>query len=255
MQVYIAKDGLGAAALAAQWMMEAYASGSRRFGLATGQTMVPVYQQLVARVREADPSCRVRAVETFNLDEYVGIAASHPGSFRSFMENHLFIPLDFDRGRTHVLDGMARDLAQECQRYQAELDRAALEFQLLGIGRNGHIGFNEPATPWDSRTHRIRLSPETLEQNRDSFPGEVPQEALTMGIGSILQAEQIVVVALGADKTDAVTRAITGPRDLECPASALQDHPRVRYILDPEAGQGVLLSPNLQNHLEIIQHS
>ncbi len=252
MKVYITDDLLSAGDLSAQWIIEAHQAGARRFGLATGQTMIPVYRALVDRIRAEPSRLDVAAWETFNLDEYVGISADHPGSFHHFMEEHLFSHINLERSRTHVLNGQAPDLEAECLRYENEIECARLEFQLLGIGMNGHIGFNEPGTPWNSRTHKVHLSEETLEQNRPSFPGEMPREALTMGIASILRAETIVVVAIGASKANAVLQAITGPPDVLCPASALQQHRSVRYVLDRAAAKGLLASREIFQQHEII---
>jgi glucosamine-6-phosphate deaminase len=253
MQIFVVDDSLAAADLAAQLMVEAHQQGARRYGLATGQTMVPVYRALVQAVHAARPAVEVSTWETFNLDEYVGIPAEHPGSFRAFMEEHLFGPLNVPRGRTHLLNGMASDLEAECEAYESLLNQGGLDYQLLGIGMNGHIGFNEPGTPWDSDTHRMRLTAETLEQNRALFPGVMPDAALTMGIGSILRAQKILVVATGPTKADAVFRAIAGPLDLACPASALQGHSRVQYVLDRLAAQKLLADRKVRESRDIIQ--
>ena len=252
MQIHIVDDGRAAANFAAQLIVDAHNNGGRTFGLATGQTMVPVYEALVNQVRHAQIAADTW--ETFNLDEYVGIPSRHPGSFRYFMEEHLFGPLNLPRERTHLLDGMAEDLQAECARYEEALERADLDLQILGIGINGHIGFNEPGTPWDSRTHVIRLTQETLEQNGPGFPGKIPEEALTMGIQSILRACAIVVVAIGEKKAEAVRRAITGLPDVQCPASSLQTHGHVQYVIDQKAATLLLDDPEIQAH-EVIQHA
>lgn len=253
MQVYIADDGLRAADLTAELMIKAYHDGARTFGLATGQTMVPVYQALVDRIRAQGLDVSRDDLETFNLDEYVGLPATHPGSFRQFMQEYLFSPLHLPSERCHLLNGMAADLNQECAHYDELLERRGLDIQLLGIGTNGHIGYNEPGTAWESRTHRMRLSHDTIAQNRDQFPGDLPEEALTMGIWSILQAKAILVVAIGASKAEAVAKAICGPLDVNLPASALQNHPDVTYLLDAKAAERLLADQSANEDRMVIR--
>ncbi len=253
MQIYIVDDALGAAELSAQLIMEAVVDeGARNLGFATGQTMVPVYEKLIKLVARGNVDMSRAAWRTFNLDEYVGLSGQHPGSFRYFMEHHLFQPLNLEPGQTHFLNGLAQDLEAECLRYENVLHAHPLDLQVLGLGINGHIGFNEPGTPWDSRTHRVRLSAATKSQNRDSFPGAMPQEALTMGIRSIADATRILLVAIGGHKAEAVYRAAGGAKTVDCPASALQDHPHVRLVVDRAAAQLLLSDGQSGAHAEVI---
>lgn len=203
-------------------------------GLATGETMVPVYRALVATLA-ADPRGAGAHVTTVNLDEYWPLAPDHPGSFRAFMERMLLGPLKPYWAAVHFLDGAASDPVAECRRYDALLDRVPRAVQLLGIGVNGHIGFNEPGTPFTGRTRLVSLTHTTRRRNQDLFPGPLPAQALTMGIRDIMAAETIVLVAFGAAKRAALTRALTGPVTPECPASVLQTHPAVTVIADQEA--------------------
>lgn len=214
---------------------------SLTLGLATGKTFVPVYARLVQKYRQ-DGMLLAKAV-TFNLDEYVGIAAEHPASYRTYMRTHLFEPVGLPPDQT-FLPGVEQEIEQGCTAFEDEIrQRRGIDLQLLGIGRNGHIGFNEPGSPFDSRTREVRLAPSTLEANIRDFPdGEVvPPSAVTMGIGTILDAREIIMVATGQAKAEAVARAFETSPDLVCPASALQLHPRVTVYCD-EAAAGLLTS-------------
>ncbi len=207
-------------------------------GLATGATMVPVYAGLVAAHRAGKVS--FRGVTSFNLDEYVGIAPGHPSSYRATMDALLFSQVDIDRARSFVPLGNAPDLAAEAARYeQAIRDAGGIDLQLLGIGRNGHIGFNEPGSSFASRTRIVDLHPATRAANAGFFPdAEVPRQAITMGIATILSARALAVLATGAGKRDAVRAALHGPATPACPASALQSHPDAGWWLDAAAGAG-----------------
>ena len=212
-------------------------------GLATGATMVQVYARLVAAYMAGAVS--FRAVTTFNLDEYLGVEPTAPGSFRAFMGRCLFDRVDIEPARIHVLDGLARDSGIECARYENRIRQTGgIGLQLLGIGTNGHIGFNEPGSDFASRTREIGLTDGTRAANAAFFaaPAEVPRHALTMGIGTILQAREILLVAIGALKANAVNAAVFGPISTDCPASALRLHPCVRIICDAAA------APHITGH-------
>lgn len=205
-------------------------------GLPTGHTPIRLYRELTRRVRAGllDLS---RAV-TFNLDEYVGLGPEHPASFRAFMEAHLLglVPI----GQAHALrgDAPAEELAATCEAYEAAIARAGgLDLVVLGLGRNGHIGFNEPGSPRDSRTRRVALSPSTRAANAGDFPpGEpVPEAALTMGIGTILEARRVRVLAFGAHKARIVRRLLDSSPGPELPASWLHDHPDATLSVDHAA--------------------
>lgn len=206
-------------------------------GLPTGTTPVPLYRALVRAYQHgrADFS---RAT-TFNLDEFIGVGAGDPGSYRTFMETHLFAHINLPARRAHVLDGRARDWRREAARYEARITRAGgLDLVILGIGRNGHLGFNEPGPTLTARTHRVALRPESRRANAALFGGrwqDVPTHALSMGIGTILGAREVVLLATGESKAAVVARALRGPVTTRVPASLLQVHPRVTVVLDRAA--------------------
>ena len=205
-------------------------------GLATGSTPVGAYRQLIKWYEQGDLSfAEVRSV---NLDEYCGLAPDHDQSYRYFMQDNLFSHVDIAAENTNVPSGLAADPAEECLRYErkvAELGYADL--QLLGLGRNGHIGFNEPCDHFPVATHLVDLTESTIEANARFFASadDVPRQALTMGIGTIMKARKILVVANGADKADAVWKAFAGPITPEVPASILQLHPDVTLVADESA--------------------
>jgi glucosamine-6-phosphate deaminase len=206
-------------------------------GLPTGRTPIATYAELRRLYRSGTASFSHAA--TFNLDEFAGVAPSHPGSFRAFMEQHLFSGVDLAPGRIHFLDGAARDLDAECDRYEAEVAAAGgLGVQLLGIGANGHIGFNEPGAELVARTHRVTLADSTRRDNAALFggdPAQVPREALSMGMGTILKAAEIVLIATGERKAQCIEQTVHGPVTTRLPASFLQLHPRVELYLDRPA--------------------
>lgn len=206
-------------------------------GLATGGTPIGIYKQLVKKFEAGLVS--FKDVTTFNLDEYVGIDASHDQSYRYYMEQHLFQHVDVTPERTHVPNGKAEDLQAECSRYDEAIAEAGqLDIQLLGLGHNGHIGFNEPAEELVSGTHVVELAEATRLANARFFASEdqVPKQAITMGVGSILKAKMILLVVKGADKADIVQRALQGPVSTDCPASLLQTHPSLTVLVDEAAG-------------------
>lgn len=208
-------------------------------GLPTGRTPLLLYEELVAlhRAGRADFS-RVR---TFNLDEFLGLPPEHPSSYRAFMRRYLFDHVNVDLARTNFLDGSAPDPEEECERYEREIDAAGgIDLQILGVGTNGHIGFNEPAAELEARTHRVTLKPETRRSNAALFDGDgstVPAEALSMGMGTILQARRAVLIATGVTKATCVERLINGPITTLLPASFLQLHRNADIFLDEDAAQ------------------
>lgn len=235
-QLEITRDAATATARAAEIVAARVASGAAAvLGLATGGTMVPVYAHLVAGVQARRLS--FRGVTSFNLDEYVGVAPHLPASFHAYMRRHLLAGTDLAPDHAHIPDGMAADLAAEASRYEMAIARAGgIDLQLLGIGSNGHIGFNEPGSDFGSRTRVVALSEATRRANAAAFPdGAVPEQALTMGIGTILQARDILLLATGVEKAGAIAAAIEGPLSIDCPASALRLHQRVRIICDAAA--------------------
>ncbi len=207
-------------------------------GLATGSTPVPVYRELIRMHREEGLS--FRDVVTFNLDEYYGLAASHRESYRRFMEEQLFSHLDIRAENIHVPDGTVPRAAvyQWCREYETAIERAGgLDLQILGIGRTGHVGFNEPGSGRESRTRLVTLDTLTRRDAARDFLGEgnVPHHAITMGVGTILAARQIVLLAWGKGKAGIVSRAVEGPVSDALPASFLQEHANVTVHLDPPA--------------------
>jgi glucosamine-6-phosphate deaminase len=206
-------------------------------GLATGGTMVGVYRELV-RMHKEEGLDFSRAT-TFNLDEYLGLAADHPQSFRAFMQENFFAHVNIPPRNIHIPDGsIAGDFDNYFAGYEESIRTAGgIDVQLLGIGRNGHIGFNEPTSSLGSRTRLKVLSRDTIEDNRKFFgPGEkVPNCAITVGIGTILEARKILLLANGAAKAVPIAEAIEGPVTSSVPASALQMHPDVTFIIDGPA--------------------
>ena len=206
-------------------------------GLATGRTMEPVYASLVRMHREA--GLDFSACHTFNLDEYVGLADSHRNSYRHYMEHHLFRQVNINRQRTHLPNGLADDLPAECAHYEKLIaECGGIDMQLLGIGLSGHLGFNEPLSAFRSRTRVKLLSPITREQNEHLFhrPEEVPRHAITMGVGTILDCRQCLLLATGEDKAEIVAKAVEGPITSMISATALQLHAECVVIVDEAAG-------------------
>jgi len=204
-------------------------------GLATGSTPVGAYKELIARNQRGDFS--FREVRTVNLDEYKGLAPTHDQSYRYFMQDNLFDHINICPENTFVPNGVAADLAKECEEYDARVEAyGGIDLQLLGIGLDGHIGFNEPDSVFTKPTHVIDLHPSTIEANARFFNSadEVPKQALTMGMGNIMQAKKIVLVANGAAKKAVVEQAFSGPITPELPASILQLHPDVTVIFSEQ---------------------
>jgi len=206
-----------------------------RLGLATGNTFVPIYAALVALHRAGGFS--FAEAMSFNLDEYIGLSRGHPASFAAYMHRHLFdhVDLPANNGRLPDVHG---DIDAACRQYEAAIAAAGgIDLQVLGIGRNGHIGFNEPGSSLDSRTRQVELSASTREANRRDFPaGEsVPPAAVTMGLGTILAAREILLVATGSAKKAALQTAFRLPPSADCPASALQGHPNITVFCDAAA--------------------
>ena len=205
-------------------------------GLATGSTPIGVYDQLVEWYNKKDLSfLRTRSV---NLDEYRGLSGTHEQSYRYFMQTHLFNRVDIRPENTNVPNGLAVDTDAECARYDKVIqDLGGIDLQLLGMGHNGHIGFNEPCDAFIMGTHLVNLTESTIEANKRFFASEedVPRQALTMGIMHIMQAKKILVVVSGEDKADAVAKAFAGPVTPQVPASILQIHPDVVLVGDRAA--------------------
>ncbi len=205
-------------------------------GLATGRTMEGLYARLVAMHREdgLDFSLAV----TFNLDEYVGLPPTHKNAYRYYMNHHLFDKVNIDPRNTHLPNGLAADPEEEGVRYDALIeDVGGIDLQLLSIGESGHIGFNEPLSAMFSRTRVKALTPKTVEQNAPLFdsPEEMPRFAITMGVGTILEADRCIMLVTGTNKAQIIARAVEGPVTSMISASALQLHPNCTVIVDAAA--------------------
>jgi glucosamine-6-phosphate deaminase len=207
-------------------------------GLPTGKTPVALYKDL-ARLT-ASRGLDWSGATTFNLDEFIGLSAAHPGSYRRFMEEHLFAFTNLRPERINFLNGMA-DPAAECRRYEDAIGAAGgIDLQVLGIGTNGHIGFNEPGRELQSRTHRVALTESTRRSNAALFGGDVaavPREALSMGMATILQARSVILMANGRTKASCIERVVHGPLSTDLPASFLQLHHDVEIMLDEAAAE------------------
>jgi len=208
-------------------------------GLATGRTPLPFYAELIRLHEQGELS--FAQVITFNLDEYLGLAGEHPESYRAFMSRELFDHVDIPAENIHIPDGTVspEDLSAHCAAYEAAIRNAGgIDFQLLGIGRTGHIGFNEPGSPRDSRTRKVELDPITRQDAAPAFGGldQVPEHAISMGCGTILEARKIALLAWGKAKAAIVREALTGPVTDQVSASFLQEHADATFYLDAEAG-------------------
>lgn len=241
MELHLAADPAAVAAWVADRLL-AHAGEARPLGLATGRTMEPVYAALAARWRALPPQERTARAGgwcSYNLDEYVGLAAGDPRSFRAFMHRHLVAPLDLDPARVHLPDGTAADPPEAAARYGAARAAAGgAGLQLLGLGLNGHVGFNEPPCGPDVRCRCLELSAATRQQNADAFGGDpaaVPARAITLGLAEILEAEQILLVVTGAAKAAILRRVLEESPSVGLPASWLQRHPAVTVVADRAA--------------------
>lgn len=240
MQIVIHRTARGAAEAVAWFLAECLAEEPRLvLGLPTGRTPVAMYRELV-RLHQRGRVDFSRAT-TFNLDEFVGLGPDARGSYRQFMAQHLFAHVNLDPTRTHVPIGDAPNPRAEAARYEAEIAAAGgLDIAILGIGANGHIGFNEPAASLPSRTSVVTLKASSRASNAQRFGGRaaaVPRRAISMGMGTMLSARHVVLLATGAEKAEIVAKALNGPITTKVPASLLQGHPRVVFVLDRAAAK------------------
>ena len=208
-------------------------------GLATGSTVLGTYDRLVEMYKRGEIS--FADISSFNLDEYVGLGGDSDQSYVHYMRKHLFCRTDFDLKNTHLPDGAAENAEEECARYSALLAANPRRIQLLGLGSDGHIGFNEPYSPFDGTTHVAELAESTMSDNSRLFErlDDVPRKAITMGIAEIMQARSILILVSGAAKAEAVRAMVNGEVNESCPASVLQRHGDVTLIVD-EAAAGLL---------------
>jgi glucosamine-6-phosphate deaminase len=238
MEIIIRPNAEAAAELAARVLARAIQEKPQAvLGLATGRTMERVYDYLVEMHERDDLDfalCR-----SFNLDEYVGLPADSEHSYRHYMNERLFKRVNIDVRNTHLPDGMAQDYAEESERYEKLIrESGGIDVQLLGMGRDGHIGFNEPLSALQSRTREKALTPTTIEQNAGMFGGDrdaVPRRAITMGVGTILESRRCLGLVTGEEKAEVVARALEGPITSMVSASALQLHPHCTVIVDEAA--------------------
>ena len=237
MKVYIGKNyeemsRIAANVLSAQVMMKPDCV----LGLATGSTPIGTYKVLIERCAQGDLD--FSQVKSINLDEYVGLSGEHDQSYRYFMNNNLFNHINIDKANTNVPNGLAEDVDAECARYNDVINTLGpIDIQVLGMGHNGHIGFNEPDDHFPLETHKVDLAQSTIDANARFFASadEVPRQALTMGIKTIMQAKKVLVVVSGKDKAEIVKKAFTGPVTPEVPASILQMHSDVILVADEAA--------------------
>ena len=237
MRVYVGKDyeemsRIAANVLSAQVTMKPDCV----LGLATGSTPIGTYKVLIERCKNGDLD--FSKVKSINLDEYVGLSGEHDQSYRYFMNTNLFDHINIDKANTNVPNGLAEDVDAECARYNEVINTLGpIDIQVLGMGHNGHIGFNEPSDIFELETHKVDLAQTTIDANARFFASadEVPRQALTMGIKTIMQAKAVLVVVNGIGKAEIVKKAFTGPVTPQVPASILQMHPNVILVGDKEA--------------------
>ena len=236
MKIIITKDYEELSRRGARFLLDAVkANPYAVLGLATGTTPLGLYAHLIADHELYGTS--YAHVRTVNLDEYKGLPKTHEQSYAYFMRKNLFEGLKIDPENTNIENGMAADEEKECARYDALLERLPRDIQLLGLGSNGHVAFNEPGTPFSSGTHVVTLAESTVKDNARLFSdiSEVPRKAFTMGIRQIMQAKKILILASGANKADAVFKMVKGEVTEQVPASVLQLHPDCILIADKEA--------------------
>ena len=217
-------------------IMQDYIKPGKVLGLATGSSPVGLYKKMIEYHKNEGVS--YKDIITFNLDEYVGLPLEHPESYYSFMHNNLFNHIDIDEKNVHIPSGLGDNIEQKCKDYDKQIESYGIDIQLLGIGSDGHIAFNEPGTSFDSGTHITGLAESTIKDNARFFDNDqkkVPTQAVTQGIGTIMKAKNILLIANGANKAQAIKDMIEGPVDVKCPASILQKHQNVIVIIDKEA--------------------
>lgn len=205
-------------------------------GFATGRTMELLYDKLVQKYENDDLDFSL--IRTYNLDEYIGIPPEHKGSYRHYMNENLFKRVNIDLRNTHLPLGMATDIKEECKMYEWSINaNGGIDLQILGLGSSGHIGFNEPLSALKSRTRDKSLTPETIEQNQGLFdnPEDMPHRAITMGVGTILEAKEILFLVTGSAKAEILAKAVEGPITSMISATALQLHDNVTVVVDEDA--------------------
>ena len=237
MEIVICKTKEEASRKAAEMITAAVKANPKIvLGLATGSTPVDMYKEMIKAVKAKKVS--YKQVRSWNLDEYWGLPGTHDQSYRYFMDKNLFDSIDIKKSNTHVLNGLAKDWRKEVKAYEAAIKKAGgIDIQVLGIGSDGHIAFNEPGSSLASRTRLVSLTPQTVKDNSRFFKkaADVPRYALSMGVGSIMEAKRVVLLAFGANKAAAVAGAVEGGVSQFCTASALQMHPDAWFFCDAAA--------------------
>ena len=237
MEIIITPDPATASREAARFLAALIGRKSNAvLGLATGSTPVPLYRELARMHREE--GLDFSGCTSFNLDEYVGLGADHPASYRRFMQENLFSAINLPADRIHIPDGRTADIPTHCAAYEKSIAQAGgIDAQVLGIGSDGHVGFNEPTSSLASRTRIKTLTQRTRSDNAHFFASEndVPHHVITMGIGTIMEAKAVLLLAFGENKADAVAGAVEGPISASNPASILQMHPTAKLYLDEKS--------------------
>ncbi|MCU9613448.1 glucosamine-6-phosphate deaminase [Caldibacillus lycopersici] len=241
MKIIEAKDYQDLSKIAADYIINKVNSFPKlKLGLATGGTPIGIYKNLIADHQKNGTS--YREITTFNLDEYVGLAGHNQNSYRYYMNHHLFDHIDIQKKNTFIPRGDVDNIQSECSAYEDLIQKhKGIDLQILGIGTNGHIGFNEPGTSFKSETHVVNLTASTRMANARYFNSleEVPTRAITMGIGTIMKSKEIILLISGEQKKEALNRLLTGTVDESFPASALKNHPYVTIIADKAAIAGL----------------
>ncbi|HEM3696792.1 TPA: glucosamine-6-phosphate deaminase [Streptococcus suis] len=229
MKIHVVNNQVEGATIAFEILKNKLESGAQVLGLATGSSPIEFYK----KIRQSDLD--FSEVVSVNLDEYVGLGEESDQSYAYFMKEQLFSAKPFKK--SYLPNGLASDVVAEAERYNHVLAEHPIDFQILGIGRNGHIGFNEPGAPFDGQTHLVDLAPSTIEANARFFDNseDVPKQAISMGIANIMAAKNIVLMAYGPEKADAIKATVEGPVTEEVPASVLQNHDDVVLIIDEAA--------------------
>lgn len=205
-------------------------------GLATGGTPLKMYAELIKMYKNNE--INFNQIKTFNLDEYCGLEAKNPNSYHYYMNDNFFNQINIKKENIHIPDGNPENFVKECRDYEKSIQNAGgIDLQILGIGSNAHIGFNEPADNLNAATEVVDLNEETIADNSRYFENkdEVPKKAISMGIGTILKADRIILLASGKNKAEAIKKAITGKISTQVPASLLKTHPKITFILDKDA--------------------
>ena len=234
---YLVFDSKKEASKEAYKILKSLINKNSTLGLATGGSPIALYEEMITDYKAGNFS--YKNVKSYNLDEYVGISYDHPESYHKFMETNLFDHIDIEKENTYVPDASAEDLEDALKSYQEALNNANIDVQLLGVGSNGHIGFNEPGTPFEKGVHVVDLKQETIEANSRFFNNDinlVPKQAVTMGIKDIMRAKHIILLAFGEAKQHAIKSLVEGDEITEnIPCTVLKNHPSVYVLVDKEA--------------------